>query len=212
MTRHAKLLMTVLTALLLLTLGAGTSFALRSLSLEGERLLTLTGRVTAQSEAATITCNVTIEKTVSRTFPKVIGILIGKVTGYRVANCRSETVIINRITPLGLAVEELWRIFYKEYLGILPRITGILFEWRHVQKLIEFTVIGIPIGCLYEGTVNMLANVREGFIERLRTLDEQPALIEKNLVLDLTSSGLCPRRIRLRYELTPGQNTRVLLL
>ena len=220
MNRRMKFLLTALSAALLIAIGAGTAPALRSLRLEGERSLTLQGRFTAIIGEITIRCNVTIRKTYTPIFPKTERTVIGHIIEYilpapetcELAGAR-RLLLINKI---GIGVEERWRIVYKTFLGTLPEITGILFEWQRIEKEFEIEENGgANLFCIYNnegiaGSLGLLARVVRGVIERLRTLETPAEVTEK--ALQPFSSARCPARMRLKYELTPTGNTRVTLV
>jgi hypothetical protein len=219
MNRRKKFVLAALCAALLLSIGAGTASALRSLRLDGERTLQLTGRFTAIIGAITIRCNVTIRKTYTPIFPKRAGTVIGNIIEYALP--RPETCELagarrlNIINTIGVGVAERWRIVYKTFLGTLPEITGILFEWQRIEKEFEIEETFANLFCIYNnegvaGSLGLLARVNRGIIERLRTLETPAEVTEKQL--QAFSSARCPMRMRLKYELTPAGELRLTLL
>lgn len=225
---NLKTLMTVLTAAVILSLAASTSLASRSIEISGETTLTLNGPVTFEARFSGITgqiiCNTTFTKTISRVIPKVEGALVGRVTRVEIdrpERCRLVNISsVNSITVLNVQSAELWRIFYKQFLGVLPDISGLLFILRHVQLLVLFRRPLEPnlSACLYENgrreqSVGVLATVERRIIGRLRTLDEQTAPREFDLVEALPElRGVCPETARFKAALTPLQTTTIFLL
>jgi hypothetical protein len=212
MSTRVKLLMTALTAALVLSLGVGTATALRSISLE--RLPTEVvgqGPITFVGGATQVICNVTFLKTLSRLIPKINGTLIGKITGVRIdiPNCRTTAESVNTIIVLGVEKEELWRIFYESILGTLPRITGALAQLRNVQVLLGIRLLGINATCLYAGRVFVLSEIEAGgIIGKLRTLRETQAL-------QAGSTFGCPRTgefVATEINQGPGQAIKIILL
>jgi hypothetical protein len=220
MSRRMTYLVTALLAALALSIGAGSAAALRSLKLEGARSLVLTGRFTAIIGEITIRCNVTITKTYTPFIPKTAGTVIGHITQYTlppVETCElAGARRLNLINRIGVGIEERWLITYQAFLGTLPVITGILFQWRRIEKEFEIEEnFGANLFCIYNnegvnGSLGMLARVTRGILERLRTLETPAEATEK--ALQPFSSARCPMRMRLKYELTPTTNTTVLLI
>jgi hypothetical protein len=220
-----KLLMAALAAMFVLSLGVGSAAALRSIGLEGagpERTSTLEGRVTFAGGGIEIICNVTMQKTLSRIIPKTEGVLIGQVTSVRVQAPELCTIRgaerLNGITILGLPGSregrpELWRIFYKSFLGTLPSPTGFLFELQHTQVLLGVRVFGFNVSCLFEGTVPVLAEVGtepRGATNIIRTL----RTLRNNLPLLRGEFG-CPAEGSFNttnMEQAAGQRIRITLL
>jgi hypothetical protein len=167
--KYLRFLFAMLTVMIAMGVVAGTAAALRSLSVAGPTTLTLNSRrLTFESPFVRIECEVTLVKTISRVIPKTEGILIGKVTDVRIdaPRCVASNGARVTITPLGLGVEELWRLFYKSILGTLPRITGARFRIERLQVLLE---IG-GVNCLFQGFVEGLALISSGVVGNLRTL------------------------------------------
>ena len=105
----------------------------------------------------TVECEVTITKTISRSWPKTSGILIGKITriahpvpGGGGGHCRSSTGRLLEIEFLGLEREEEWRIFYISFGGTLPRINKVVFEIKRIRAAFRVEVLGIRATCLNE--------------------------------------------------------------
>lgn len=197
MHNRTKLLWTALIAALALSIGAGMAQANRSLSLVGELTQTLTGRVTFSS-TVDIVCDVTFTKTLSRLIPKIEGTLMGRITAIRTANCTDEVRILIGASENG----NLWRLFYKAFLGTLPNPTGYQIQIQNTQVLILTIILFIRVACLYEGSVEGLARVEtRGNIERLRSTNERPETVEVSLLTRL--EGPCPARGRFLADLRP---------
>jgi hypothetical protein len=209
MTIHRKAWITAVLAVFMLTLAVGAASALRSLSISGATTLTLNTRWRLASEFATIECNMTITKTVSRVIPKVDHILIGKITRVVTgrapeANCRSSSGTLSNIEIRGLEREENGRILKGVILGTLPNITGILVLIDRLQ--VSFTT-ELSGRCGYESPergIPELAEVNRGTLGRLR--------LEANRLVRLEGGIFCPRTGEWIGDLTPLQTTGVTLV
>jgi hypothetical protein len=194
--KYLRFLFAILTVVIAVGVVAGTASALRSLSVAGTTTLTLNSRrLTFESSLVRIECEFTFVKTISRIIPKTEGILIGKVTDVRIdtPRCAASSGGEVRIIPLGLANEELWRLFYKSILGTLPRITGARFRIERLQLLMNTG----GITCLFQGFVEELALISNGVVGNLRTL--RPFGTTQSLALGpneerLRNNIFCPTR------------------
>lgn len=217
-----RLMMAALVAALALSIAASSAMALRSISIDGPTTLTLTGRVTFTGGSIRIRCDTTFVKTISRVIPKTEGILIGQVTDVRIARpelCTAEGATFRGATILPATEPELWRIFFKSFLGTLPDITGLLFELHNTKVRLDVAIIGISASCLFinrrAGTIAVLAAVNAGVIGRLKTLDERAEAVETELIRsEGPGGGGCPRTGRFNAAVEPvaGQNTRIRLI
>ncbi|HYV17044.1 MAG TPA: hypothetical protein VE972_13610 [Conexibacter sp.] len=192
---RTKLVFAALVAVLALSFGAGTAAALRSLSLSGETTLTLTSRaLTFKSAFVEVICEVTMVKTLSRTIPKISGILAGAVTDVRIAipRCRVRGLgaeAVNNISVLRVGVAENWRLFYKSILGTLPRITGAIVNIANSHTLIDVTVFGGNVRCLYDGEIEGLASLdATGKVVSLVSIGRE------RLEKERESNGACSQR------------------
>jgi hypothetical protein len=174
-----RLLITGLMTLLAVALGAGIASASRSIRLEPGGNLTASARLQLGEvegrlpRTTSITCNVTLLKTLERAIPKVPGTSFGKITGLIIdrgdfsrPHCISELNPVEEITPLlrenepcphrelgsgvllfdcSSAPAENWALIYDSFQGTLPRITGLNFHISGVR--FRISVSGIP--CLY---------------------------------------------------------------
>lgn len=220
MSRRTKFLVAALLAALALSIGGSSAAALRSLHLNGTRGLVLTGRFSALIGGIQIRCNVTVTKTYTPLIPKRDDTVIGHITAYEIAPLETcellgATALLN-VQKIGIGVEERWVISYQAFLGTLPEITGILFQWERIEK--EFDIqeaSGANLHCLYNNenipqSLGLLARVRNRVLERLFTLERPAEATEKELQ-PFSTLG-CPLRMRLKYELTPTTNTTVTLV
>jgi hypothetical protein len=212
---RAKLLMAALTAALALAMIGGTADALRSLEVGTSTRLTLAGRFTFAVGEIRIICNLTFDKTLNRAIAKTAAAKVGQVTNLSIEACRAEGGGAERPVWrfLGLGVGTLWELNYKSFEGTLPTgISGLTFELRNVQMLLQTSIFGVAVGCLYEGTIGLKSAVAARVIGRQRTTEERPETIEIGLRTDLTGLGACPRRIRLSMSLEPTQRTTITLV
>jgi hypothetical protein len=211
MRSYSKLLMMALTAALVLSIGAATANALRSLGISETRL-TLTGRVTFTASLGEIICKVTFEKTVSASIPKRPGVDMGKITNITTRECErgGGVASVQTVIILNLANERLWRLSYTTFLGTLPEITGVQIQIRNTQVLLGFTdIFAQRYGCLYEGNIEGLAAVARRVVGRLRDVER---LNVTNLLIDLRLGGTCPATGTFRAELTPVRAPTITLL
>ena len=189
MHRFTKLALAALVFTFVLALGAGTASANRSLSLDPAGGVQASSRLTlrgTEGGGATVICDITLLRTISRVIPKINGTLMGKVTGIRIARetCSASTGGEVTVTPqcatqtaersLWTANEcgELWRLSYEGFEGTLPRITGIRKRIRGVQFLVLIDIFFARISCLYNGDAFARINVREGRITEGRASEE----------------------------------------
>ncbi|HYV16414.1 MAG TPA: hypothetical protein VE972_10375 [Conexibacter sp.] len=203
---------------LVLSLGAGTAMALRSLSITGEQTTTLNGTLTFV-EQGRITCNITMTKRFNRAIPKRAFAVLGQVTRVTVERCTtmSEMFIINSMRFLGLGIERLWQLLYNGFLGTLPEITGFLYYINRMQILTEVTNMMVPGRCLYENprenSIPMLASLDGAQeIRELESLNLLAAQLEFPLLRELPGSLRCERQARVELRLRPTTATRVVLI
>ncbi|HYV17043.1 MAG TPA: hypothetical protein VE972_13605 [Conexibacter sp.] len=206
MHNRITLLTAALTAALALSFGAGAAAALRSLSLTGETMLTLNSKAfTFRSSFSEIICEVTMVKTLVRAIPKVEGTTIGAVTEVRfnIPSCRirgTGVERVNSIQVLRVGVAENWRLFYKSILGTLPRITGAIVNIANSHILLDLTVFGGNVRCLYDGEIAVLARLdATGRIVSLESIGRE------RLEKERESNGLCSQRGNLLATGIEGQ-------
>jgi hypothetical protein len=212
---RTKLLMAVITAALAMTMFATAASALRSLEVGTSTRLVLTGRVTFTGGEIRVICNTTFEKTLNRAIAKTVGAKVGQVTRVAVEACRAEGGGAERpvIRILNEGVGRLWEINYKSFEGNLPNeISGITYELRNTQVLLQISIFGVAAGCLYEGTVGVHSVIAGRVIGRLTTTSERPETVEVGLRTDLTGFGACPRRGRFTASVEPTVRTTVTLV
>lgn len=216
MTTHAKFLLALIITALTLSIGVGSASALRSISVVGETTVAGSGRVTfTSSEGGTrIECNVTITRTISRTIPKIAGILLGKIiridTGFPEAGCRASLGTLQGIDILGIEREERGRLFFTSITGTLPSMTG-------KNELIKGLLIGFRTRIVIIGTITCLygengagAEVRMRFDAERRITEAQ---IGTNTAIILERQpGSCPREGRLTGTLRETRGPRFILI
>lgn len=206
MARHTKLLLVALTAVLALSIGAGTAGALRSISINGSTTVTGSGSVTFVSTGGgvTIRCDVTVTRTLSRAIPKVAGILLGKITRIATnrpeARCTSSLGSLQGIIILGIEREENSRLFFRSITGTLPNITGI-------NKTITGTLIGFSTRIVIIGTITCLYREDGNGIEVRENLNAERRFISAEILRNRAiilpgQPGTCPREGELSGTLT----------
>jgi hypothetical protein len=185
----------------LLAVSAGTAAALRSISLSPAGSITATSRaVTFRTSSGEVICEITLSGTVGTAIPKARGSSVGSATA-RSGRCRG---------PLGVEVILTWLnapypIIFKEWLGELPRIEGLLLEFVNVQMLVEVPILRLR--CLYAGNVPALGPVVGGVFRQAIPLPE--AIIP--LFRQLVGSETCPReaQVTTTFNIVPEQNVRL---
>jgi hypothetical protein len=208
MTR-TKLLIAALGAMVVLSLSAGSALArtrievtpggtIRAIA-NGER------RLTFESEAARVICDVTLEGSLHRLIAKAAETLAGIITRTITANARNS---------LGTATEcaglANMHIRYGSIEGTLPEgITGGLLRVE-AGFLVGFNAIFFTVRCLFQGNIGAGSRENAAGIRRLRVLAAQTF----SSITDLNRSGQCPTREEARlvgeFEVTPTQ--RLILL
>ncbi len=204
-----RLFLVALTAAAGLALLAGVGSANRSFGIspsESIRLLN-SGLITFEEPSAVfgLACNVTFNAHIATIAAKSIGNNIGRITEGRTSSCRdtffgifgSATLLVSLFSPFNLS--------YTSFLGVLPRINGILV--RADMRMLLTTGIG---SCLYETTAfreaALLFEVSEtGRITRLRFLRESIRLLTR-------LSGTCPASGSLSGAMTVSPTQTISLL
>jgi hypothetical protein len=143
---YSKLALAALTALLVLSIGAGTAFASRGIELSPKGANSAAGTLTFSSpeaEGIRIRCRVTLTlaNVGENGTAKSTATLVANITAVRVENCEGGTVRV-----LSPEVGRPWRATYVSFAGTLPSITSVRLELRGVAFLISSFV-----SCLYGG-------------------------------------------------------------
>ena len=219
MHNRIKLLTAALAAALVLSIGAGTAGALRSLSVGGELTLTLNSRaLTFRNSLFEVIAGATIVKTMSRTIPKVEGASVGAVTEVRFDIPRARisgfgATRVNDIRVLRVGTAGNWNLFYKSILGTLPRINGAIMKIANSHILISVDIFGPPpTTCLYDGEIELLARLdATGRIVSLESIGRD------RLEKEAASSGICSQRTNFVATGAEGQlvelkNTSIILI
>jgi len=210
MRKSMLLTLALIAGTLALILGASTAFANRSIALRGaERGVASAGVVTfgnwKELEAETITCDVTILKTLATSIPKVAGTLFGKVTGIAIdrgtpaaPHCAFEGFeLLMDIVPLAgrgqgihrelgagvllydvsMGAPEEWKLIYDGFQGLLPEIEGIDYHIQGVRLRFDLNFAGLRLRCLYQGNwYKLIAIARGGTASRLTIVLERTML------------------------------------
>jgi hypothetical protein len=177
-----RLALALLVVTLVPSLGASTAAASRSIQLRGaERNTTSSGLVvvgnTQRLEQETISCDVTLLKTVTTAIPKVPGTRFGSVTGIAIDRGTSgaphcqirgfESLLdviplagrgpgIHRELGSGVLLYDVsgpteWDLLYDGFHGSLPEIASVDYHIRQARLRIQLLFLGIPGECLFEG-------------------------------------------------------------
>lgn len=129
-------------ATLIFAVGVGNASA-NNLSTNATRWRVVWSPLTMSfTSGSTVRCNVTMDRSFhSSTMRKIVGALIGGVTGATFSSCLSNTVLTATLP---------WHIRYRGFTGTLPNITGVRQEI--VGMGIRF-VVGGSVPCLLTSTV-----------------------------------------------------------
>jgi len=239
MRKSLLLTLALIAGTLALTLGASPASANSSIALRGaERGVASAGVVTfgdqPRLEIETITCDVTILKTMATSIPKVAGTLFGKVTGIAidrgtagVPHCAFRGFeVLTDIVPLagrgpgihrelgggvllydvsGGAPEE-WKLIYDGFQGVLPEIEGINYHIQGVRLRFDLSFMGTRLRCLYEGNWFKLIAITRGTAAILRII------LGRSMFRRFESPLLCFETYTSSGELTlrPGLTIRLL--
>jgi hypothetical protein len=202
MQTQVRCLLAVLAVTAIIAVGAGSALALRSLLAEGSRL-TFSGQLSIAGGGVTVECPTTLVKTVSGAWPKISGVLIGKITEIRFnraeARCRSSTGTLLAVHALFLGSEAVGRAFYEAISGTLPRITAVGEQVKNLEYEFEVELLGV-MRCLY-------AQEEGGKGAAVETQLNERQLITKivfgrNVSSRARGSVVCPERVVLRGEVT----------
>lgn len=154
-----KWLLLALTAVLALSIGAGTASANRSLAVEPGGAILAEGPLTFSSNAGRdqIISSVTLHGSLHRELiNKLRGELVGFITGVLIELCRTNREGTSCVVRSNLRLP--WHIRYEGFRGTLPNITGILLLLEGFF-LIEARAFGFPVwSCLYGGPIFGLTN------------------------------------------------------
>ena len=158
MRNHSKLVLTALTAALVLAAAVSTASA-RRLQLSSQNITAKWTALTFSSEGGgegiEAICPVTLEGSFhSRTISKVSGQLVGYITRANLtsASCTfrggaTHVQILNGTE--GTTTSLPWHIQYNSFTGVLPRITGVRLALIGAAFLIR-AILGVS--CLYKST------------------------------------------------------------
>jgi hypothetical protein len=163
MRRHTKLLLTALTAAIVLASAVGTASA-RNLSISNQSFLTTWNPLTFSTEAEgggiRIECRVTLEGSFHyRTIPKILRHLIGYITSANVRRPCTGGEGFAETRDEGSTETLPWHITYEGFEGRLPAIEGIrllLRPWFIIQNV--FT----GGRCRYTGNVQGVVKLTRG--------------------------------------------------
>ena len=232
--------MVALSATFTLLLYSMTASASRSLETGGVRSAAAAGRLTFTLEGflgfMSITCDVTLLRTIGGRIDKTTGTLFGKVTGVaidrgepRAGHCQLRNMAQLEIRPLadrerpGVHRElgsgvllydvtggraELWKLIYDSFQGTLPEIAGINFHIKESQFLIEFRELAAePNRCLFLGGIFGLIRITAGTASTAEIVLERTRLE----VTILPGSPTCRRGVMSgQFAITPNVRVRLL--
>lgn len=180
MRNTARILFTTLVATSLLGIAVGGAVALRSIEVSveggGSRVEVAVPRfsfIGTEEGRQTIICALTILRTIPRTFRKLVGVLIGKVSGIAAEGCTTNLRLPAEITFLectpeagrklcivAITSEPAWHQYYTGITGTLPEITAINFVTEDFPIRIHVGFTGQS--CLYSGRIRRHWNIGGG--------------------------------------------------
>ncbi len=153
MPKHVKLLLTTLTAAIVLAGLVGTASARRfEISNQLIRVTWSSLRFAERTAAGglEVRCPVTLEGSFhSKTLSKVCGQLVGLIS--RAALTRAACTFNNNAESIEILAPEanrVWRLLYVGFVGPLPNITTIILKLIRAS----FRLGAFGVGCLYEST------------------------------------------------------------
>lgn len=195
---RTRLLLAALVAALAFAFAATTASALRSLSVVGSTTVVGNGHILfiQTGGGTTVECDATVTRTISRSIPKRLGVLLGAIT--RIVtdppdpDCRSSLGRLRTIIILELENAAKYRLFFEGIVGTLPRITEIKASVEGLRIGFEIELFGASLRCLYEERVRAEGRRAEE-IKILREGRLTGVTIGRNLALRTAeSSGFCP--------------------
>jgi len=199
----AKLVGVVVAALLALSLAAATSSARVRVEVSTTATL-ISGRLTFaelpdSGFIPNIICEVTLHATLNRLIAKVRLTQAGGITAILTANCRNSFGGGATATPLAGML-----VFYDSIRGTLPTITGGLL-WTTSRFLVETSVLGSEIRCLYAGLVGAESTANP--VTSQTILPNEIPLFEEH-----RGTRRCPERGQLRGTLRVSPEVTIRLL
>jgi hypothetical protein len=203
----------------IVVLGWGTASATAARSLrfedgrggEGALEVTATGRITFPGESGLepqLVCPITMRSTIPRLVAKVRGAEFGRVTSVSFGTRAQCTANWPYREPPFQALETVagkWLQTYQAFLGTLPNITGFKYAISPIFIKWNWESFGIPIECLYRGTMNWLLAIERGTVTRATA-----TLGETRLAL-FSGSAICPTEYVFQASLSTSRLTVTLL-
>ena len=192
----AKLLSIVASVMVLLSIGAASAAALRSLELSERQIEFLGTNVELGGEGARVVCNVAMtvrlpERRFSKRIFNPLGTVFVKVLGQET---ETESCIENRGFVLRRELGGTYNINYLGFTGTLPNITGL-----HIQILrLEFLVTAFEgrVRCLVRTNALGTEKVERGSLTSLG----QEFVLESITVVPVESLFPCPRPETIHIE------------
>jgi hypothetical protein len=179
-TRHTRILLTTLTATIILATNITTATAQR-LSISNPRIRIVWGALELSNSitANTVRCAVTLEGSFhSRTIVKVRELLVGYITR---ANIQNTQCTGGRATVLQEKLP--WHLTYQSFRGTLPRITEVLMNLIRAGFLIEIPGVN---NCQ---SVSSLANPMRGIANlNITTGQIEGMRVDENARIPLTNA------------------------
>jgi hypothetical protein len=198
MRTSAKLILTALTAALVLASAVGSASA-RSLSASEQSIRVSWTSLEFSSSLATIRCRVTLEGSFhARTIAKVARALIGAISRAIVGHaCTGGEAWADNGTeaePLGTAPQKLpFHVTYESFAGTLPNISSLGLLLSRISFVLQATSIGVSARCRYgrvEDNISGTATREAG--GGITSLAPVAGRDRARLVEGLLNGGLCP--------------------
>ena len=122
------------------------SGVVRGVLLEGQQLFIAFGRLR-------IRCRSTLTATMNARWAKVRDAFTGRITEVAIGGCTTTETGTITVRALGLP----WNLTYMGFGGTLPNITEVRLSIPNAQFLSVYTLFGMTIRCLFQGTTPVLA-------------------------------------------------------
>lgn len=197
--RISKLVITALTAALVLALGVGAASASNGVSVDNTSTRATSARLTFADGSGSfrVVCEVVLTISLHRTIAKSAGTLAGFITAVEVRNCSGGNArVLNASLP--------WHVTYVSFEGTLPNITSVRLQLNGAAFLLE--AFFRAARCLYRGNPQGTTGgspVNEIRADGSRTI----ALFEEAL-----SSISCPRTGRFEGTFSVSPTVRLTLI
>lgn len=162
MHRHARRLSAAFAATLAVVLALSSAAAATRFSVSSQTMKMTWNPLEFRAPGVTVRCGVVVEGTLhARTFPKIIGNLVGNITtAFAVRPCTNGTAWIyngseaNEILGGVLVTSLPWHVTYEGFVGTLPRPGRVKLSVSRARFMLRATVFGVTLLCVYTTGTN----------------------------------------------------------